>query len=519
MSMQQRTINRSAKSVNYTLPSPIGGLNARDSLDLMSETDAVVMDNYLPLDTKVALRRGYVRYAALDGKVRTLAEYKLPDENRFLAFAGSTVYNISSKAAIKDYKKDFGEGRWQYCQFKNRLLLVNGYDKPQTFYVDDNGDEHFEDASFSGTNLLPQRLINVCTSHQRLFFVEKGTLNAWYSEGVGEVQGTLVKFDLSTIFRDGGELVAIASWTQDGGQGIDDLTVFITSEGEAAVYRGSDPGDADDWELKGVFRMSRPIGYRCLLPYQGDVVIISEDGYIPLSKALPMEQANASQIAFSDKIRGLVLDRTRNNKGKEGWQGIIYGRGGYALFNVPVNQQFEQHVINTNTGAWCRFTNIRALCWGLFQGRLYFGGEDGVYLFDEGYSDNKVHIFGKIAQAYTNLGNGNLKKIQMINPRTKSSTKYALVVYANVDFDDKDKAYAENIGYSGMTKWNAAAWSSLDNPIGTKWATLKGKIRSQWIGCSATGFKISLVFQTKTRGNLIEWYDTGFRYESGSGIL
>ena len=112
--MQQRTINRSAKSVNYTLPSPIGGLNARDSLDLMSETDAVVMDNYLPLDTKVALRRGYVRYAALDGKVRTLAEYKLPDENRFLAFAGSTVYNISSKAAIKDYKKDFGEGRWQY---------------------------------------------------------------------------------------------------------------------------------------------------------------------------------------------------------------------------------------------------------------------------------------------------------------------------------------------------------------------------------------------------------------------
>ena len=313
--------------------------------------------------------------------------------------------------------------------------------------------------------------------------------------------------------------MAIASWTQDGGQGIDDLTVFITSEGEAAVYRGSDPGDADDWELKGVFRMSRPIGYRCLLPYQGDVVIISEDGYIPLSKALPMEQANASQIAFSDKIRGLVLDRTRNNKGKEGWQGIIYGRGGYALFNVPVNQQFEQHVINTNTGAWCRFTNIRALCWGLFQGRLYFGGEDGVYLFDEGYSDNKVHIFGKIAQAYTNLGNGNLKKIQMINPRTKSSTKYALVVYANVDFDDKDKAYAENIGYSGMTKWNAAAWSSLDNPIGTKWATLKGKIRSQWIGCSATGFKISLVFQTKTRGNLIEWYDTGFRYESGSGIL
>ena len=233
--MQQRTVNRSAKSVNYTLPSPIGGLNVRDSLDLMNETDAIIIDNYIPQDTKVALRRGYVRYAELEGKVRTLAEYKLPDENRFLAFAGSTVYNISSKASIKDYEKDFGEGRWQYCQFKNRLLLVNGYDKPQTFYVDDNGDEHFDDAGFTGENLLAQRLINVCASHQRLFFVEKGSLNVWYSEGVGEVQGTLIKFDLSAIFRDGGELVAVASWTQDGGQGLDDLTVFLTSEGEVAV--------------------------------------------------------------------------------------------------------------------------------------------------------------------------------------------------------------------------------------------------------------------------------------------
>ena len=75
--MQQRTVNRSAKSVNYTLPSPIGGLNVRDSLDLMNETDAIIMDNYIPQDTKVALRRGYVRYAELEGK----AEDELLDDN------------------------------------------------------------------------------------------------------------------------------------------------------------------------------------------------------------------------------------------------------------------------------------------------------------------------------------------------------------------------------------------------------------------------------------------------------
>ena len=43
---------------------------------------------------------------------------------------------------------------------------------------------------------------------------------------------------------------AVAGWPQDGGQGIDDLTLFITSEGEVLVYAGSDPSNADDWSLR-----------------------------------------------------------------------------------------------------------------------------------------------------------------------------------------------------------------------------------------------------------------------------
>ena len=111
------------------------------------------------------------------------------------------------------------------------------------------------------------------------------------------------------------------------------------------------------------------------------------------------------------------------------------------------------------------------------------------------------------------------KKIQLLNPRTKSSSKFALVIYTNTDFDEQEKSYAENVGISGVTKWDESKWSCLKNPIGTKWQTLRGKIRSQWIANSATGFKASIVFKTKTRGNLIEWYDTGIRYETAGGIL
>lgn len=513
-------VNRGNKSINYTLPVPIGGLNARDSLDQMSETDAIVMDNYMPLDTKVVLRKGYKQYVSLPHAIETLVEYKAPNGNNALfAFGGGTVYEISSKEAVHDFEKSYLNNAWQTCQFKNRLFAVNGVDKPQTYYLDESGAGVWTDASFAGTNFMPEKLINVTVSKQRLWFVEKGSMKAWYNEGVSEIQGNLLSFDMTTVATMGGYLVAIACWTQDGGQGIDDLTVFITSEGEVLVYAGSNPNSADDWRLKGCYRMSRPIGYRCTLQYQGDVVIISEDGYIPLSKALPLQGANASQIAFSDKIRGLALECTQNGQNKAGWQGIIYSRGGYALFNVPVGQQFEQHVINLNSGAWCRFTGIRSLCWGIYQKRLYFGTDSGVMLFDEGYSDNGLQISGHVEQAYTHLGSNLLKKVQLLNPRTKSSIPYALVVYTNTDFDSREQTAAENIGTSGFSVWNNLKWSSFKEKSGAKWATLQGSIRSQWIGNSATGFKISLVFKTKTKGTLIEWYSTGVRYETGTGII
>ena len=519
--MQRRAVSRGNRSGNYNLSSPIGGLNVRDSLDLMAETDAVVMDNYIPLETKVCLRKGYVRYVTTGTAVKTLAEFKAESgNNRFFAFDDDSVWDVTSSAApVKIEGRCYKNGDWQVTQFKNRLFAVNGEDKPQTYYLDEDGQGVWADAAFEGTNLVPEALVNVASSKQRLWFVEKGSMKVWYSEGVSEIQGNLLAFDMTTVARDGGYLVAAASWTQDGGAGMDDLTVFITSEGEVLVYAGSNPNSAESWTLKGIYRISRPIGYRCTMQYQGDLVIITEEGYLPLSKALPLEKANSSQIAFSDKIRGLVLERAAAGRNKSGWQSIIYSRGGYAIFNVPYNQSFEQHVINLSTGSWCRFTNIRAYCWGIFQTRAYFGTIDGVMLFDEGYADDKLHIEGHVEQAFTRFGSYDLKKVQLLNPRTKSFNPYALTIYTNTDFGSSKQDYVENIGRAGQTKWNILKWSSKAHPAGTRWAVLNGSIRSQWIGNSATGFKFSIVFKTKTRGNSIEWYDTGVRYETGTGLL
>ena len=518
--MSMLSINRVNKSINSILPAPVGGLNKRDSLDTMSETDAIVMDNYFPNNNSVSLRKGYTSHYKTENPFLTLASYKKYNADRLIGISGGKAYNLTSKNSVETYEDvSFQNNRCQTVQYKDRLFFMNGTDTPKIFYVDDIEGDCFENWNFSGTNLNDQKIIAGAVSKQFMWFIEKGSMVVWYSKEAGNISGELYRFDLSQTARFGGYLMAVCCWTVDGGQGIDDLTVFITSEGEVLVYAGSNPNSANDWQLKGSYKISRPIGYKCTLNYQGDIVVITDDGYLPLSKVLPLNQAGNSAVAFSDKIRGLVLERTASNRNKEGWQGIIYPRGGYALFNVPASRNFEQHVININTGAWCRFTNIKAHCWELFSGRLYFGSDHGVYLFDNGYSDDGAHILGEVRQAFSNLGTNVLKKIQLLNPRTKSSTSYALVIYTDVDFEEQKSSFAENLGNMGITRWGDVPWSCSDNQIGTKWQTLRGSIRSQWIANSATGFKISIVFKTKTRGNQIEWFDTGVRYETGSGIL
>ena len=519
--MQYRLNNRANKSITYSLPAPIKGLNCRDSIADMQESFALTMDNYIPLDNHLVLRKGYMRYISMNSKVCTLATYLSGYLTRFFAVSGKKIWNISNKNNVFAY--DDYPLNTDYCrtaQYKNYLYFVNGIDIPKVFYVDSGGHEHFENWNFSGENLDSRSLINVCVSKQRLWFVENMTLRAWYAEQAGNVSGTLQCFDLSQVCRFGGHLLAVANWTQDGGQGIDDLTVFITSEGEVLVYSGADVNNIEEWKLRGSFKISRPIGYNCTIQYQGDVVIISEDGYIPLSAALPLDKANSSQIAFSDAIRGLVLERTQKYFARQGWEGLIYSRGGYGLFNVPFKNTYEQHVININTGAWCRFTNINSHCWKECDKRLYFGSDDGVYLFDEGYSDDGKPIYGEVAQAYSNLGTERLKKIQLLNPRTKSASRYALVIYTNMDMEEQNLDYEEDIGNSGTTKWNIAKWSSSENLSGAKWENSgRSALRSQWLANSATGYKVSIVFKTKTSGNRIEWYETDIRYEVGEGVL
>ena len=262
--MQFRVVNRGAKSKEITLPAPIKGLNKKDPMSAMDALYAIEMDNYIPLDGKVELRPGYKIHTTFSGleKVKTLAAYRYPNEDRFFAFYDGKMFDITSPLSPIDKEISLSTSYCQTVQYKNYLYILNGLDTPKAFYVDANGDEHLSDWGFSGGNLQATRIVTGGVSKEFLWFVEKDSLRVWYAGTAGSVSGTLYAFDLSGVSKWGGAILAVANWTVDGGTGIDDLTVFITSEGEVLVYAGTNPNNASNWILKGSYKISKPIGYR-----------------------------------------------------------------------------------------------------------------------------------------------------------------------------------------------------------------------------------------------------------------
>lgn len=88
-----------------SLPAPVGGWNARDSYAEMGPTDAVVMQNYFPLTTSVALRFGHTRFATgMTGQCETVMAYAGGSTNKlFSANSGGRIYNISSGGLMVNY--------------------------------------------------------------------------------------------------------------------------------------------------------------------------------------------------------------------------------------------------------------------------------------------------------------------------------------------------------------------------------------------------------------------------------
>jgi len=494
-----------------SLSAPIGGLNTRDAVDLMPQTDAIRLDNFFPGSTDVSLRKGFTNHVTgFSAAVHSLLTYHSPTANKLFAASGTAIYDVTSSGSLGSaVVSSLTNAKFQFVNFTTSggsfLFVVNGADAARHY----NGTTW---ATPTLNHITSSNIKNVAVYKERLFFIMKDSLTFAYLP-VNSVAGNATEFDLGSVFNRGGNLVAAGTLTRDGGSGSDDYIAFITSEGEVAVYTGTDPSSASAWSLVGVFKIARPIGDRCVVNVGAELIVITESGFVPMTQMYAESETNYAK-AISDKISGSVLTAVTNFKSTFGWESIIYPRGQFGIFNVPndTSGSFVQFVVNLNTGAWGRFTGQNSYCWGLLNGDLYFGGEDKVYKADNGLSDAGTQIQGDAKTAFVYYGGrGTTKRYTAIRPVVSSDADLPVSIGFDVDFNDGTSVYTPSAASTEGADWDTATWDV------SSWA---GTVASQlvWRSVADIGWNAAIRIRTSTQAQSIKWHSTDIYYEKGVGL-
>jgi hypothetical protein len=487
--------SRQMVSTGFSVPPPVGGLNAKDALESMPPEDAVVLENFFPEPNSVRLRRGFAEHATgMSGPVFSLMEWAGPTTRKLFGATQTAIYNVSSAGAVGAADVSLlTNGKWQHTMFAtaggNFLFAVNGADSARAY----DGSAWSTPAI---TGLASTNFIDVCPHKFRLWFVRAASTSAYYL-GTNAIAGAVTEFPLGPLFTQGGRLLTIASWTRDGGSGPDDFLAFISSTGEIAVYQGTDPSSANDWALVGVYRVGPPIGQRCVLRTGADIALITKDGIVSVTRMISLDRSISARAAVTEKIAKLFSDDARSYGTNFGWQAITYPQATMTIVNVPTVEGSiqRQYAMNSLTGAWSRFTGMNASCWALFNDELYFGGNDGVvYKGDVGFQDNGEAIQGDIKTAFNYFkSRGQLKAFKMARPIFLSNGQPNYLMGLNVDFDDSTPSAAPTPGAAPVSLWGVAQ-GGVDVWGGGS-AITKG-----WVGVTGIGMCAALRLRVTSNG-------------------
>lgn len=505
-------LNNAARASRRTLAAPVGGWDARSAIADMPEENAPILDNWFPDTDGVGVRRGSAEHATgLGARVESILTYtpQTSSAELFGAAAGN-IYDVTSAGAVgAPVVSGQTSAQWQYAQLSNAgghfLTAVNGVDTPQQYDGTTWGAW-----TVTGPNVSALAWINL---HQRrLFFGEAGSLDFWYLP-VDSITGAAQRFPLGAVASLGGSILAMGTWSRDAGDGQDDIAVFVTTEGEAIVYQGIDPGSAVTWALVGVFRIGQPIGRRCLKRAGGDLLVITEDGFISITQQLPQERATADRNAISGQINEAVNRSVQLFKNFFGWEAILYANGRQLLFNVPQGSEvFHQYVFNTITTAPCRFIGQNAISWGLLNDSLYYGRPDGtVYLADSGADDGTEPVVADALQAFSEFGSANVKAFKKVQPRFQSGNNPSPALDLNVDYRIKapqgvPASSPGAAGRWGIGKWGIDTWGS------------SSQIYDGWRGVSGVGHSASLRIRVTGATDQPKWISTDYTFIRG-GLL
>lgn len=515
------SVNSQQKAKTSSVPAPIGGLNDRDSIAAMPPIDAIVLDNVFPGTTDVAARNGSTNYVTgITGWVETLATYSYFAGRKMFGAAGTSLYDVTIGGAVSAaVVTGLTNARFQYVNFqavdgKQYLIMVNGADSLLN-YDGTSWTKVTGVSTYAITGVTTSTLIHVNVFKNRLWFVQANSFDVWYL-GTNAIGGAATKFPLGSLFKLGGSLQAMVSWTIDSSYGVDDYAAFVSSEGEVVVYKGYDPSFSSSFALVGSYRIGRPIGRRFFCRMGTDIVAITADGVVSLSKALLAERSKPED-AISYKIVNSITNDVQTYAANFGWQPILYPIGNKLIINVPAteNSVQYQYVMNTITNSWCTFgkkaTAWNAACFELLGDNIYYGGNGVVVKADTGSDDNGTIISIEIKPAFSYFeAPGALKYFSLVRPIFQSNGNITPSYVLDVDFADSSPIANTTYTSSG-TAWNSVLWNVAP------WSNVS-QIRKNWLVANGIGYSASFHMKANLKGVSLHLQSLDYVYQYGGVI-
>ncbi len=502
-------------------PPPVRGWVTNEGLALSQGGAARVLKNWFPTQTGIRLRGGLQRYALLNGPVTQMVEYVSGSQRELFATDASGIYNITNvtdpEAVPAPAVNGMTGGAWSFAFMETAggdfMRGVNGSDPSQVY----DGTTWGTGPAITGVNT--EDLSQVLVYRSRMFFIEKDSLRVWYLP-VDTVGGAALDLSVQGVFTRGGSLMFGGTWSMDAGDGLDDKLVLVSTEGEVAVYEGSDPSDAASWSLVGKYDISRPLGPDATIEAGGDIVVATQDGFVPISEAITKDVAALSLGAVSYPIEP---DWQREATKQTGvfWTALKWAEENMALIGVPtlVGESPFCFVVNVETGAWCEYTGWQANCFGTLGTRAFMGREDGrIMRCEVGGMDDEANIEHVYVGHFDHLAlPGHVKVPQLMRAIFRHRTPFEPSVGVSVDYDvqldPQPNASTETTG----ALWDNAIW---DQAV---WSDSSAyQIMKDW--CSVVGYGCSHAPQVQvTSGGIqrpdVELISIDLTYEAGGLVV
>jgi hypothetical protein len=440
--------------------------------------------------------------------------YSSGTSNKLFAVSDGKIYDATSAGAVGAAAvSGLTNSKFQYVNITtpaaSYLMAVNGADKLRTFdgstwHTDGDG------SPYNITNIDTATVSNITLFKNRIWLTTNDTLKVWYLP-VNSIGGAAVALDMTSIFQLGGYIMAGMTWTLDAGYGVDDYLVFITSNGEALVWRLTDPTTPTGISQIGLYKVGAPIGRRCYTKFGGDLLVITQDGVVPMSGALQSSRLDP-RVSITNKIQYAMSSAISTYGANFGWSLLYYPKENQLILNVPISVGTQQqYVMNNITKSWCNFTGWAANCWELHLDDPYFGGNGYVAKAWNSNADDNADIAGFSLQSFQSYGTALQKQCKMIRYHLQTDGTPSIFGNVNVDYNLADEAAQLNFSVSNYGVWDSGLWDAAE------WGS--GLVPSaDWQGATNIGYTFAPLIKTATQGIQLQWVATDLVFEGG-GVL